>query len=114
MPFIDSKVTVKISQEKEENIKKKLGQAISILPGKSESWLMLGFEDGYKLYFKGEKCEKAAFVDVRVYGGANSQAYSQLTAEICRIYEEELGIPSSSVYVTYQGYSDWGWNGGNF
>ncbi|MCH5252043.1 MAG: hypothetical protein J1F22_03625 [Lachnospiraceae bacterium] len=113
MPFIDSKVTVKISPEKEEAIKKKLGQAITAIPGKSESWLMVGFEDEYTLYFKGEKCEKAAFVDVKVYGGANSQVYNQMTAEICKIYEEELGIPAGNIYIAYQGIADWGWNGGN-
>ena len=106
MPFINSKVTVKISQEKEE--------AITAIPGKSESWLMVGFEDEYKLYFKGEKCEKAAFVEVKVYGGADSQAYNRMTAEICKIYEEELGIPSGNIYITYQGIADWGYNGANF
>ena len=114
MPFINSKVTVKISAEKEEAIKQKLGQAIAIIPGKSEGWLMVGFEDEYTLYFKGNKCEKAAFVEVKIYGSASSQAYDQMTGEICRIYEEELGIPASQIYVTYQAIPDWGWNGGNF
>lgn len=114
MPFINSKVTVKISPEKEENIKQKLGQAIAIIPGKSEGWLMVGFEDEYKLYFKGDKCEKAAFVEVKIYGSASGQAYDQMTGEICKIYEEELGIPAANIYVTYQAISDWGWNGGNF
>ncbi len=113
MPFIDSKVTVKISQEKEENIKRKLGQACTSILGKGENWVMIGFEDEYTLYFKGDKCDKAAFVDVRLYGGASSQAYAQMSSEICKIYEEELGIPAASVYVSYQGYGDWGWNGGN-
>lgn len=114
MPFINSKVTVKISPEKEEAIKQKLGQAIAIIPGKSESWLMVGFEDEYTLYFKGNKCEKAAFVEVKIYGNATSQACDQMTGEICRIYEEELGIPAANIYVAYQAVPDWGWNGGNF
>ena len=45
MPFIGSRVTVKISPEKEEIIKKRLGKAIELLPGKSESFVMVGFED---------------------------------------------------------------------
>ena len=114
MPFINSKVTVKISPEKEEAIKQKLGQAIAIIPGKSESWLMVGFDDEYKLYFKGNKCERAAFVEVKIYGSANRQVYNQMTEEICRIYEEELDIPAANIYVTYEEISDWGWNEGNF
>ena len=37
-----------------------------------------------------------------------------MTGEICRILFEEANIPSSCVYVTYHGLSDWGWNGSNF
>ena len=46
MPFIDSKITVSLTPEKEEAIKTKLGEAIQIL-NKSETYLMVGFEDNY-------------------------------------------------------------------
>ena len=54
MPFINSKVTVKMSPETKERVKSRLGEAIAIIPGKSESWLMVGFEDEYDLYFEGK------------------------------------------------------------
>ena len=113
MPFIDSKVTLKISDEKKEAIKAELGQAISIL-GKPESFLMLGFDDEYTLYMAGNRLEKGAFVAVSLFGNASSGAYEKMTGEICRIYEKHLGIPQDKVYVTYAGVSDWGWNGRNF
>ena len=53
MPFINSKISTPISIEQEQALKTRLGQAISIVPGKSESWLMLGFEPNYNLYFRG-------------------------------------------------------------
>ena len=115
MPFINSKVTVKITPEKEAAIKQRLGKAIENIPGKSEGWLMLGFEDEYTLYFKGAKCEKAAFVEVKVFGSplSSSTPFDNMTSEICRVYEEELGIPAASIYITYQMIEDWGWNGRN-
>ena len=113
MPFIDSKLTLKVSEEKKETIKSRLGQAISII-GKPESFLMVGFEDEYDLYMAGKKLEKGAYVAVRLFGNASSDAYDQMTAAICGIYEEELGIPSNNVYVSYIGTSDWGWSGRNF
>ena len=54
MPFIDSKITVKVSDEKKEVLKAKIGKAVSII-GKPESFLMVGFEDEYTLYFAGNK-----------------------------------------------------------
>lgn len=113
MPFIDSKITVKVSDEKKEAIKAKLGEAVSII-GKPESFLMIGFDDEYTLYFAGKKMEKAVYVAVDVFGSSNSPACSEMTEKICEIYEEELGIPAGNIYVEYRSTRDWGWNGRNF
>ena len=113
MPFIDSKITVSVSRENRDAIKSKLGQAISVL-GKGESFLMVGFDDEYDLYFAGEKVEKGAYVAISLYGKASPDAYSKMSGEVCRILEEELQIPGDRVYVTYREVSDWGWNGRNF
>ena len=113
MPFINSKVTLKMSDEKKEAIKTKLGQAASII-GKPESFLMVGFEDEYCLYFAGNKLEKGAFVSVDLLGSPNSAAFEKMTAKICEVYERELGIPGKNIYVEYQTTHDWGWNGSNF
>ena len=113
MPFIDSKISVEVSEEKKDSIKSKLGEAVSIL-SKPESFLMVGFEDKYDLYFAGKKVEKGAYVSVSLFGDANSSACEKMTSRICEIYEEELGIPGNLIYVTYHGVHDWGWNGRNF
>ncbi|HEX9024830.1 MAG TPA: phenylpyruvate tautomerase MIF-related protein [Clostridium sp.] len=114
MPFIGSKITVKISKEKEEIVKKRLGEAIKLIPGKSETFLMIGFEDEYSLYLGGEKLDKGAFIEVKVFGKASKEAFSMLTKEICSIYEEELQIPQDKIYVKYEEVENWGWNGSNF
>lgn len=114
MPFIGSKVSIKITKEKEEVIKKRLGEAIELIPGKSETFLMLGFEDEYSLYFSGEKLEKGAFIEVKIFGEASKDSYAKLTTAICNIFEEELEIPQNKIYVKYEEVKDWGWNGRNF
>lgn len=114
MPFIDSKVSIKITDVQEKELKARLGQAIALLPGKSERWLMTGFEDGYHLYFAGDNSKPMAFVDVSILGTADSGALSNLTAEITKIFGEVLGIAGECIYVKYTSTNDWGWNGGNF
>ncbi|MGN0167985.1 MAG: phenylpyruvate tautomerase MIF-related protein [Acetatifactor sp.] len=113
MPFIDSKITVPVTEDKKERVKAKLGQAVRLL-NKSETYLMVGFEDNYSLYMGGKKLEKGAYVSVSLFGSASSAAYEKMTGEICGILSEELGIPGNAVYVTYHGVNDWGWNGSNF
>jgi hypothetical protein len=113
MPFIDSKITLTVTEEKKEKIKSRLGQAVRLL-GKGENYLMVGFADNYDLYLGGKKLEKGAYVSVSLFGGASSDAYGKMTGEICTILSEELGIPGNAVYVKYHGVNDWGWNGANF
>ena len=114
MPFINSKISTKITKEQETEIKSQLGEAIRIIPGKSESWLMLGFEPEYSLYFRGDNSEPMAFVEVSVFGSENPSAFSALTSKICEIFNNILGIAPDHVYVKYEAVSNWGWNGSNF
>lgn len=114
MPFINSKVNVALSDEEKDILKTKLGQAISLLPGKSESWLMVGFEDNCSLYFKGKNNTKIAFVEVKIFGKASERDYDRLTAEITKIHKDVLGITPDKIYVKYEEVDHWGWNGGNF
>lgn len=113
MPFINTKYSQEITPEQEKQLKTELGKAAAII-GKSEGWLMLGFEQNCTLYFRGERSEKIAFVDVSMYRGADSAACNMLTKEICRLYGEVLGVPADKIYIKYSSTNDWGWNGGNF
>ncbi len=113
MPYISTRTTVTISQEKKASLKVKLGEAIALLPGKSESWLMLSFEDSCTMYFKGSDAKPLAFVEVKLYGKSTADAYSRLTKAITEIIHEELGIAEDCIYVTYEEISTWGWNGSN-
>lgn len=113
MPFINTKYSGEITPEQEINIKTALGDAVSVI-GKSENWLMVGFEPNCSLFFKGEKSEKIAFVEVSIYGNASKSAFEQLTAAICKILGDNLGVSADNIYVKYSPTENWGWNGGNF
>lgn len=114
MPFINSKVSVSLTDKQKEELKTELGKAITLIPGKSESWLMLGFEDNYSLYFKGEAFEKIAFIEVKIFGNTTSDAYDKLTAAICDIFNKVVGVDMDKIYVKYEEVSHWGYNGFNF
>lgn len=114
MPYIKTSVSKEITPKAEENIKTKLGQAIALIPGKSESWLMLSFEDNMRMYFKGDGSEDYAYVEVSIFGSTSNAAYERLTVAICGIINEELDIPLSNIYVKYEEADHWGWNGTNF
>ena len=113
MPFLDCKITKKLTDEQKENLKNGLGRAIVNLH-KTESYLMVGVCDGYDLYFAGKKLSDGAFVDVRAFGSVNPADCDRMTAAVCSLLSDVAGVSPSSTYITYEGYSNWGWNGGNF
>lgn len=112
MPFINVKTNVEITEDKEENIKSALGQAITAIPGKSEGWLMVEIEDNRKLYFRGTS-EPAAMVEVSIFGNPSSNSLETLTSNITGIMLKDLGISTDRVYVSYFTTPNWGWNGMN-
>ncbi len=113
MPMIDSKLTVKITDQQKEELKTEFGKLITTL-NKPETYLMVGIEDGYDLWFGGKKLDKGAYVAVSLLGNAPQELYEKLTGQICDLLSRKFDIPGNAVYVTYHPVSDWGWNGKNF
>ena len=114
MPFIDTKLNFSISKERETALKAKLGEAISLLPGKSERWLMLNFQENCRLWFAGKNDAPMAMVEVEIFGKASPADCDALTARICDLFAAELGIAPDHVYINYTFSTAWGWNGSNF
>ncbi len=114
MPFIETKTNVTVSKETETKLKERLGQAISVIPGKSENWLMLAIEGDIPMYFRGDDSAPVVFADVKIFGNASSDVYSRMTAEMTKIYGDLLGVSPDHMYIRYFGSADWGWNGSNF
>lgn len=113
MPFIDVKTNKQVSKAQEIALKEELGQAIAILPGKSETWLMLDIHDQSRMYFHGDDAP-CAMVQVQVFGKINSAKCEELTAKVCAIMQDVLDVPQDSTYVKYEEVSLWGWNSQNF
>ncbi len=113
MPYIATQVSIPLPTGKEAALKTKLGEAIQLL-GKTESWLMLSFEENCRLWFQGSNEQPCAFVTVKLFGKASSTAYEAMTGRVTQILQEELGLDPTRIYVQYEEVSHWGWNGSNF
>lgn len=114
MPYIRTTVSKELTAQNKENLKAKLGEAIALIPGKSEAWLMLAFEDNISMYFKGDSTQDYAYLEVSLFGTTSDAAYDRLTAALSDIVNEELGIDRANIYVKYEEADHWGWNGSNF
>ncbi|MGN1122906.1 MAG: phenylpyruvate tautomerase MIF-related protein [Eubacterium sp.] len=112
MPFINVKTNVD-AQSSKELLKSQLGEAITAIPGKSESWLMVQLEDKLDMWFKGSD-EPCIMFEVSIFGNASDNAYDDLTKRICSVAEKTLSISPDRVYVKYAEVEHWGYNNFNF
>ena len=114
MPYIETKTTVKLTDKTARALKEAFADAITLIPGKSEQWLMLGFDDGKKMAFRGDMDSDCAMLEVDIFGAAAESAYDALTERLCSVVSEILGISSDRIYVKYRECDRWGYNGFNF
>lgn len=113
MPYIATTTSVKLNDAKRSALQQAMGEAIRLIPGKSEAWLMLSWKDETPMAFQGSQ-EPCAICEVKIYGKASPADYDRLTGALCDIMAKHAGVPSSRVYVTYQEIDNWGFDGGNF
>ena len=113
MPFINTRTSAEISKEQEKQLKEKMGSAISLI-GKSESWLMLNFDDNCRMYIKGDNKEPMAMVEIALFGKASDSQYDALTEELTKEIATILDIAPSNIYIKYDEVKHWGYNGFNF
>ena len=113
MPFIKTATTEKIDEKMQRELTRELGQAITLIPGKSEHWLMLKLEGGADMAFRGSTLP-CAMVEADLYGSADAAALDALTARVTEILSSHLGIDPERIYVRYLSTPDWGYAGSNF
>lgn len=113
MPFVHVKTNCAVSADTERALKSKIADAIALVPGKTENWLMVQVEDNAHLWFGGSDAP-AAFAEVRLFGRASDADYDRVTAALTDALTDQLHVAPDRVYIPYQEVSHWGWNGGNF
>lgn len=113
MPFIISRVNISISKEQEKLIKSKLGKAIELVPGKSEQYLLLEFEDNCRLYLRGDSSKPIAYITASIFGNEHHLGYEEFSKEVTKIFNEVLNIPVESIYIKFDDISSWSVAGQN-
>ena len=114
MPMIRVVTNQSLSSQGKNTLQTKLGKAISLIPGKSEQWLMVHLQDEQSLCFQGDADSPAAFITVKIFGSTNPVHYQKLSQAITDILAEAAHIPTNRCYIQYEECSQWAWNGSHF
>ncbi len=110
MPYISFKTTKVLTLQQELDLKKMAGTAITLLPNKTEDYLMIHIEDNQLMYFRGKE-EDCLMVTCKVYGHAEESHKAKFVKELIKETEKITKIPASHIYLTFGEYDHWGMNG---
>ena len=113
MPYCTLTTTARLSVEAKKEVNEELLKIVETIPGKSRSWIMTRVEDEQFMSFAGST-EPCAMISLKCFGNVSDAKADDLTARFCSRVAPKIGVDPSRVYVTYEGISQWGWNGGNF
>lgn len=84
--------------------------------GKPEAYVMTAFEAGVPMTFAGSGAEPVAYLELKSVGRLSPQTTAAISADLCALIEERLGVPAARTYIEFaaaEGYL-WGWNGRTF
>ena len=110
MPFISFTTNHKLTLRQENEIAKRTGELITILPGKKEETLMLHLEDNQIMYFRGDDIP-CMMIAVKLYNTIDFDAKKKFTEELVKMIKETTNIEINDVYVSFDEYPNWGKQG---
>ena len=111
MPFIKTKVSCGLTADQEKSLKERFGKAISLIPGKSEAYLLLEFESDAHLWLRGEHDAAIAYIEAAIFGNEDHVGFDAFTYEITKAFAEILGIRPDRVYIKFEDIGVWGVGG---
>ena len=99
-----------LTLRQENEIAKRTGELITILPGKKEENLMLHMEDNQIMYFRGEDIP-CMMVAIKLYKSIDFDAKKKFTEELIKMIKETTNIEPNDIYVSFDEYQTWGKQG---
>lgn len=107
MPFVLAKFSTPVSQAQEIALKSGFGQAIGLVPHKSESVLLLEIEQNAHLWLAGDN-QPAAYIQVSIFANEHHLGYAELTQEITRLIHKTLSIDPERIFIKFDDITAWG------
>lgn len=114
MPLVTITVSQAVDNETADMLMARTTERLSAVTDKDQDYFMVlvGRAHGSM----GGVRKSVAFVEVRGIGGLHDAVNERISAAMCALLQETLGIPPDCVYLNFvnvRGYN-WGWNGRTF
>ncbi|MEO1003271.1 MAG: phenylpyruvate tautomerase MIF-related protein [Cyanobacteria bacterium J06638_7] len=95
-----------------ESLLKEISTRIAAHLDKPEAYVMTAFDGGVAMTFAGSAAAPVAYLELKSVGRLGPRTTSALSADLCDLIEQRLGVPAARTYIEFsaaEGYL-WGWN----
>ncbi len=110
MPYIQVNLSQTLKETQKEELKVRLGEVITLIPGKTEAVTMVDIADGRAVYLDGKPIN-GGFIDVRLFGAAAQASKEAFTSAVFQEMELLLGIAPKDLYLNIFELNSWGAGG---
>lgn len=117
MPLLSVKTSISSPEATQVTaLLKQLSKQVAHHLGKPESYVMTSFAAGVPMTFGGTGDQPVAYLELKSVGTLSPASTQTMSAELCRIIEQQLGVPPGRTYIEFAGCEGylWGWNGRTF
>jgi phenylpyruvate tautomerase len=99
-------------EEKLNALQRDLSGAAARLLGKPESYVMTCLVPGSRLTF-GASFDPSCLVEVKSIGGLGGDVPAKISAAVCTLLHEALGVPANRIFLVFTDVpaSHWGFDG---
>lgn len=110
MPFINVSTNKQLAPTQKQELQTKLGDLISILPGKTAEQTLIKISDECDMYRRGYE-SALCMIEIYMYQMQPFSAKDELTRAIVGLMEKEYGIPVPNLYIKFGEMPIWGVDG---
>lgn len=104
MPFINIRTNVKIDNKQE--MQKKLGEIVQIIPGKTPVRTMIQIEDAKEMFFNSND-DPCAMVQTLVNVPTDMSKTKEYCDALMDLLSKEYGIPETRIFTAVNEVKDW-------
>ncbi len=108
MPYMKVSLAERLTEEKRKELVDGLGEALSNIPGKDGSMLMVDLEEGKTMFVGGMRQESFVFIDVRYYSRFEYHIKKKFTKAVFDVINRVLGIAYEKMSLNISELSSWG------
>jgi phenylpyruvate tautomerase PptA (4-oxalocrotonate tautomerase family) len=114
MPYLRIQTNQAVDTNAQQLLLDSASRLVAEQLGKSERYVMVAFESNPAMRFAGDDAP-LAYAELKSIGLDEAQTPA-LSAALCHLMEEQLGVSPQRIYIEFADASRrmWGWNGGTF